>query len=141
MYAFRGEDIKVYTTNQLFTNSSFLQSLNSFNMKFASLALLASVLTAVSATVVPGASTPLFYLVASSTTSSANLLVSSVPPLLPPPTLTIYIARPPIRQPRHPLLRYPCSPILLLRRLTPRSLFLHLLPPDLLALSTLQSLL
>ena len=49
-------------------------------MKFASLALLASVLTAVSATVVPGASTPLFYLVASSTTSSANLLVSTVRP-------------------------------------------------------------
>lgn len=43
-------------------------------MKFTPLALLASVLTAVSATVVPGASTPLFYLVASSTTSSANLL-------------------------------------------------------------------
>ena len=65
MYAFRGKGIKVYPTNQLFTNSSLLQSLNSFNMKFASLTLLASVLTAVSATVVPGASTPLFYLVAS----------------------------------------------------------------------------
>ena len=107
----------------------------------ASLTLLASVLTTVSATVVPGASTPLFYLVSSSTTSSANLFVSTVPPLLLPPTLTTYIARPAIRRSRDPLLRYPCSPILPLRRLAPHPFLLHFLPPDLYPLSTLQSLL